>query len=221
MQGMRLAVSVHISHAHIRGVSELSTLTALDKLVQPNHICYDLGASIGYMSLLMARTARHVFAFEPAPHAAREIRRNATANGLSNVTIIPTPVSDTVAAVEFAITDVAYGSAISRGQSNWPTLKLTTTTLDNFILDHPAPDLVKIDVENEEGRVIQGATRLLSTKRPVICCELHSTPVARTVVDILIDHGYEVTTLSGEPFRVSDDIVPGEVQVIARPSGTT
>src|SRR5215469_9647583 len=60
MKGMSLAVSEHISHAHIRGTYELETQLAVDRLVSPGFICYDLGASIGYLSLLMARKAKLV-----------------------------------------------------------------------------------------------------------------------------------------------------------------
>jgi FkbM family methyltransferase len=217
MAGMRLAVSPHISHVHIRGISELETLIALERLVRPGQICYDLGASIGYMSLLMARKARHVYAFEPAPHAAEEIRRNAAANGLTNITIVPAPVTDNIREVEFALTDVAYGSSIAHGQSMWPKLRLITTTLDDFVRDHPPPDLLKIDVEGEEGHVLQGATELLKAGRTTICCELHSSEAARTVLTLLTHYGYTATTLSGAPLALPENVIPGELQIVAAP----
>jgi FkbM family methyltransferase len=219
MRGIRLAVSVHVSHAHLSGTSELSTLNALAKLVRPGYICYDLGASIGYMSLLLARTARHVYAFEPAPHAAEQIRRNAAVNGFTNITVVPLPVSNDVREVEFALTDVAYGSAIARGESTWPKLKLATTTLDHFIEDHPLPDLMKIDVEDEEARVLEGATRLLQSGCTTICCELHSAESALTVTRLLSAAGYRLTNLTGQPLVLPERIVPGEVQMIAYPPG--
>src|SRR5687767_3982629 len=55
MQGLRLAPSKHTSHAHIRGDYEAEIQGAIDRNVRPGDVCYDLGASIGYMSLLMAR----------------------------------------------------------------------------------------------------------------------------------------------------------------------
>ncbi|MGB8523764.1 MAG: FkbM family methyltransferase [Candidatus Acidiferrales bacterium] len=94
MAGIKLAVSEHISHKYIRGVYELETQFALDRLLKNGVVCYDLGASIGYMSLLMARRAKTVYAFEPAPHAAAEIRRHAEVNGFTNIKVIPNPVSN-------------------------------------------------------------------------------------------------------------------------------
>src|SRR6266704_3293059 len=84
MQGMMLVVGEHVSHAHISGTYELDTQLAVDHMVSPGFVCYDLGASIGYITLLMARKAKRVFSFEPAPHAAGEIRRHAAANRLEN-----------------------------------------------------------------------------------------------------------------------------------------
>ncbi|HEY7615875.1 MAG TPA: hypothetical protein VH744_03655, partial [Terriglobales bacterium] len=69
MQGLKLAHSEHISHAHILGDYERDSQQAIESLIEPGFVCYDLGASIGYLSILMARTARMVYCFEPAPHA--------------------------------------------------------------------------------------------------------------------------------------------------------
>jgi FkbM family methyltransferase len=219
MAGLRLALSEHISHAHIEGTYELETLKAIDRLVTPGSVCYDLGASIGYMTVLMARKAKHVYAFEPAPHAAVEIRRHMAANKFENFTIVGDPVSDSRRPIEFAITDTAYGSRIPESpQSKWPTLKLTATTLDDFVAAHPAPDFVKIDVEDEEGRVMTGARKLLQQHHASFCCELHSEASARQVTSIFNEYGYHVTTLDGEPFTISGTVIPGCVQVIAVPA---
>jgi FkbM family methyltransferase len=217
MAGVKLIPGLHVSHAHLRGVYELATLEALDRLVPPGSICYDLGASIGYLSLLMARKAKHVYAFEPAPHAAEEIRKQAIANGMENITVVTEPVSNNQRDVHFAVTDVAYGSSISGPQSRWPELQLRTTTLDVFAKHHPLPDFIKIDVEGEEVRVLEGASRILELKRPILCCELHSTELAREVQIILTRLRYAIFSLTGEPFQLKEGIVGGETQVICRP----
>ena len=88
MRGIKLATSRHTSHAHIQGSYEREVQDAIDRMVRAGDICYDLGASIGYMTLLMARKAKHVYAFEPAPHAVSEFRRHLAANGIGNVNIV-------------------------------------------------------------------------------------------------------------------------------------
>lgn len=218
MRGLKLALGEHVSHAHIRGTYEVDTLAAVDRLVQPGMVCYDLGASIGYVTLLMARKAKQVVAFEPAPHAIEEMKRQLAANNFTNVTIVPLPVSDSERPVEFAVTDTAYGSRINaNNDGKWKMLRFTATTLDKVITTQPLPDFVKIDVEDEEGRVLAGAAKLLAGKKPLICCELHSVESARTVKRILEENGYRVENLDGQPFTVPPEVVPGALQVVGRP----
>lgn len=221
LAGIKLVVTEHISHAHISGTYELETQRAIDRLISSGFVCYDLGASIGYLSLLMARKTKQVYSFEPAPHAAEQLRKHAAANGLNNISIVSSPVSDSERIVEFALTDNAYGSSIVGSPSKWPTLKLTTITLDAFATTHPLPNFIKMDVEGEEGRVLQGARTILREKQPLICCELHSEEAAREVQEILTEYGYRITTLDGRPFEISGPIIPGDVQIIATPNSFT
>jgi FkbM family methyltransferase len=217
LAGLRLAVSEHISHAHIRGTYERQATEAIARLLRPNDVCYDLGASIGYLSLLMARNARFVYCFEPAPHAATEIVRSMAANGFKNYAIVPSPVTDSVRQVRFAITDVAYGSAISEQSTRWPELMLTSTTLDRFIQGHDAPDFVKMDVEGEEDHVLAGAGTLLARRSTVFCCELHSPEDVSQCRAIFDDHEYVMTALDGSPVQWDADAIPGEFHIVARP----
>lgn len=216
LKGVNLAVSEHVSHAHISGDYELETQVAIDRLVSPGFICYDLGASVGYLSMLMARKAQHVYSFEPAPHAIAEFRRHLAVNNFPNITIVDKVVSDGERQVEFGLTDNAYGSRIvESGIEN--SLKTTTITLDTFVASHPPPDFMKIDVENEEGRVLEGARTLLEKNQPLICCELHSVEAANAVQSILHEYGYRITTMNGEPFKITGPIIPGDLQVICLP----
>jgi FkbM family methyltransferase len=216
LMGLKLATGQHTSHKYLAGTYEIETQRALDRLLKPGMVCYDLGASIGYMTLLMARHAKHVYAFEPAPHAAVEIQRNVTANGFTNVTVIPHPVSDETRTVSFSLTNNAYGSAITR-DDKWPTITVDTLTLDAFAKSHEFPDLIKIDVENEEFRALRGAREVLQRK-PLICCEIHSVESGRGVERILSSNGYRITTLEGHPFTVPETVVEGELQVLGFPS---
>ena len=217
MQGMQLVVGEHVSHAHIGGTYERDTQLAVDRLVSSGYVCYDLGASIGYISLLMARKAQVVYAFEPSVHAAAELRKHATANQLENIIVVPSPVSDTVRTVLFTLNENAYGSRIAGGQSKWPTVELTTITLDDFVKTHLSPDFIKIDVEDEEARVLEGARSILRERKARICCELHSEKSAIEVQQILSEYGYKITDLHGRAFEISGPVIPGDLQILAVP----
>jgi len=217
LRGVKLVTGRHTSHAHIKGAYERDVQDAIDGMVRPGDICYDLGASIGYMTLLMARKAKRVYSFEPAPHAIAEMERHIAANGMKNVTIVPLPVSDRVRSVRFCLTDAAYGSGIHATETRWPVLNLQTTTLDLFVKDNPFPDFLKMDVEGEEGAVLDGAQEILARRKTLICCEVHHLDAARSVIGTLERFGYTLTRLDGSPAKVPDSVVAGEFHILARP----
>src|SRR5215470_11367405 len=192
-------------------------MEAVERFLTNGAVCYDLGASIGYVSLLMARKASRVYAFEPSPIARAEMSRHIAANGFTNIIIIDRPVSDSEREVNFAISDVAYDSMIRLGETTVPTVKLMTIALDEFVKDHEWPDLIKIDVEWHEGHVLEGARNILVRGHAVIFCELHGVDTARHVIDLLRSYEYRISTLHGSDFEIPMSIVPGEVQIVGIP----
>lgn len=220
LAGLKLVTGNPITHAQINGTYELDVAECIDRLLRPETICYDLGASTGYMSLLMARKAKTVYAFEPTPQGADWIRIYAEANGFSNIEIIPSVVSDCEKTVTFAMTGMGYGSQVvdaSVPDARWERVELQAITLDQFAADHPAPDFIKIDIEGEEGRALEGARGLLQTARPVICCEIHDLDNASRVEQVLTDLNYEITALDGSPFKMPESIYPGDFHVLCQP----
>ena len=67
------------------GTYEPELQAALHELIQPGAVIYDVGANIGYVSLLLAKAAGengHVYAFEALPENAERWRRNVALNGM-------------------------------------------------------------------------------------------------------------------------------------------
>lgn len=221
MKGILFAGGEHLSHAHISGTYERDLVDAIAKYLKPGMVCYDIGASIGYLSMQMAAKAKHVYAFEPQPTAANEIRRHCQANGFTNVEVVNNPVTDRVTEVVFAMTDVAYGSGIDWKQKDdrWEKLTLESTTLDLFAESHAGPDLLKMDIEGEEGRAMAGGMKMLAKYRPVVFCELHGPEPAKATCQVLNEVGYKVFYLTGEEFfpEKESTIIPGMLQVVALP----
>jgi FkbM family methyltransferase len=81
------------------------------------------------------------------------------------------------------------GSSQAGGNRN---LQNTVAVSLDFLLEHfPAPSVVKIDVEGAEVGVLNGASKLLSTSRPVMWCEVDPEN-SETAAQILLDHDYEI-----------------------------
>ncbi len=166
--------------------AEQDTLKSLTEATGPSDIVFDVGASVGLMSIHCASRAGNgqVFAFEPDPENMKRLRRNAALNGLSNVTGIELAVSDKASEVTL-YSDGANGASPSLreqpGRSGAPkgTILVRSVTIDaEIVADRlPVPDVMKIDVEGAEILVLRGARRLLAGdfgKRPrVVFLELH------------------------------------------------
>lgn len=218
LAGVMFAPSAHLSHAHISGSYELEIQNVVDGLVEKGDVCYDLGASIGYFTLLMAQRASMVYAFEPSPIALVEFSRHMALNPDAPVLVVPIPISNATSTIKFGVVNTAYGSRIvGEGGTHWPLLPLETSSIDTFAETHRPPNVLKIDVEGFEADVLRGATRTLAAHHPRICCELHNVKVSHEVVEILTGHGYKLTNPAGQPFTVPNTIVTGqEVHVVAR-----
>jgi FkbM family methyltransferase len=214
LAGLSLQAGPHISHAHIRGTYEIGTQQAIAKTVQSGWICYDVGASVGYLTLLMARKASHVFSFEPAPHAAAVLAQQVEINGFKDrVTLVPNAVSDVPKTVHFRLTDNAYGSRIVE-----TGLEVKAISLDDFAAANGVPNFIKMDIEGEELRALQGARKLLR-ERPALCIEIHSSQLAVEVNKLLSEYNYYVELIedSGLSPYTPGEARPGDVQVLCTP----
>jgi FkbM family methyltransferase len=81
----------------ISGVWEPTVTAAFTRALAPGDVCLDIGAHIGYYTLLAARLVGpegHVYAFEPSPANYRSLRANLERNGLRNVTTAELAVGD-------------------------------------------------------------------------------------------------------------------------------
>jgi len=151
--------------------------------LRPGMVFYDLGANLGFFTLLAARIVGPkglVFSFEADPEVAQQLRENVEKNGLENVRLIQKAVWSSTGSVTFSRSDQtqspdrAWGKVLSITTSTRETVEVPSTALDDFIRVAPPPNFVKCDVEGAESEVLAGARRILTTYRPMVACEVHS-----------------------------------------------
>lgn len=153
------------------GQFEIHETKYYEKIIKDDDICVDIGANIGYFTLLMARKAGrgHVHAFDPLALNVALINASVKLNHLSNVSVNELAVSNTNGDVQFIQScDGAYSSMIDTGRKSvGNTLSVQATTLDAHIEKNSIErvDILKADVEGAEALVIDGATKLLLDKR--------------------------------------------------------
>lgn len=187
----------------LRGDYHALETEELIRLIRPGDIVYDIGAHIGYYSLIAARACGEqggqVFAFEPLPVNLKTLRIHLNANQIKNVTILPYAVSCKSGTLNF---DMAGGTGRGRLSAEGK-MTINTIALDNLIFEqnYPPPNFIKIDVEGAEVFVLKGALKLLNLYSPKIFLATHGKEIRRECESLLREQGYEL-----QPFRNSDII---------------
>lgn len=174
------------------GTYESESVDLFLKLMQPGDVVYDVGAHIGYYTLIAAKkqinSGGHVIAFEPNPTNLRILRKHLQLNNITNVTVIEAAVAESSGKSKFALgTGTGTGHMAPDGQ-----LEVQTVSLDELVQQGiiPPPQIIKIDVEGAELRVIKGALQTIATYRPFIFLEVHSAILLRSCDEILTKLGY-------------------------------
>ncbi len=194
------------------GTNEPIVQDTLAGLLRPGSVFYDVGANVGFLTLVGARavgTEGYVYAFEADLDNAARVRANVRANQLDRVLVVSRAVGRATGVGRLQLAAYAGGHALGGASGAAPppdlvdSVPVEVVTLDDFsarpgIL---APDVVKIDVEGGELDVLAGMGGLLAGARPVLLLELDdATPQAHdlrlTAVEaVLRDHGYTMERL--------------------------
>jgi methyltransferase, FkbM family len=170
----------------------------------------DIGANIGMISLAVLRHVPKatIYAFEPGQHQREYLEKNILANQLEkSIKAFPLALSDKRGSALFAVHDPSDASGDGlrdTGRAGGCSfVEVQTDTLDNWWQENgcPAVTLIKMDVEGAEFFVLQGATKLLTTCRPVILLEAHATNLkayglnVHKLLSAITEYGYKICSL--------------------------
>jgi len=214
------------------GRGEPAVERKLLEIVRPGDVVFDIGANIGWYTLLAGRrvgAAGRVVAFEPDLENAALVQRNAASNRLANVTVIAAAVTDQDGWATFLNRGSLEGrlggeedggqdtSNGARAQRVRGTVPVPVVSLDTWIeqAQQPPPRLIKIDIEGGEIGALRGMEQTLRSAGPTLIIELHGTREA--VLDQLDSYGYEHATIERDvPTREA----PWWAHVLAWPRAT-
>lgn len=176
--GCRIHASPTTNLGYIVGTSDWHLQRAIKRYVSPGDVVYDIGANMGYISLMLAkRVCRdgRVFAFEPAAEAFELLQLNVSLNRLANVKLLNAAAADRAGQVSLRVTgNLSMSSIVWHGSDPSATaVTVPTVAIDDLIDDGELlpPKFIKIDVEGAEGMVLQGMKRTIASQNPVIFLE--------------------------------------------------
>ncbi len=192
---------------YARKPPEVHYVNQVVERIRKHFVCFDVGAYIGYYTLLFARFAARVHAFEPLPANLAVLRKNVALNRLDNVSIHAMAVGGGRGRIRMRANLGIDSMASARRAEGDESVEVETTDLDSFCAENGAwPDLVKIDVEGCECDVVQGMQGVLARKHPLLFLEVHTTYVPADSADAMF------ASLRGMGYRIFswlEDVEPG------------
>jgi FkbM family methyltransferase len=212
----------------LRGTYEVPIQRAIAGALAPGDCFYDIGANIGFFSLVAARRVGadgQVYAFEPVPDNAAAIAESARLNGLATITVFAEAVGASPGREELTLTQHIGGAALASippPPDCMGRIEVDVIRLDDAIAARGLrpPSLVKIDVEGAEAAVLTGMADTLRRHRPALVYEVDDATragldrKAQVLAEIVTSAGYELQPLP-EAYAITDWHV---AHVMARPA---
>ncbi len=137
-----------------------------------NSVVVDVGANIGYYTLLMAKKCKKVYAIEPDKKCFEILKKNVEENNLKNVVLINKAASNKKEN-RFLIKDEENqgNSRISEMRNEKIDTRIMTETLDNMLINEQYISLIKVDTQGFEPEVIKGAKKIIKRDKPTLFLE--------------------------------------------------
>jgi FkbM family methyltransferase len=159
---------------------ESATVRLFRRLLKTKYCVLDVGANIGYYTLLAAKALEgrgEVHAFEPCPRVFQWLSENARLNGFRCLKVNQAAVSDANGSQPLFIpADLAGSNAslIENFTAQASSVMTPVVCLDTYCANHVKRpvDLLKVDAEGCEVNVLRGFRSLLEQHRPDIICEV-------------------------------------------------
>ena len=200
-QGIWLHLNPRTGRDYFNGEVEPEVQAVLHKYLRPGMAVYDIGANIGFFSLLAARlvgATGRVTAFEADPEIVARLRENVVRNQDAPISVEGKAVWSSSSPVSFARADAevspdrGLGHVIDNdAEKSAPgTIRVEAVSVDEYARQSTAPDFIKCDVEGAEVEVFRGAEKLLNEKRPIILCEMHGETNRQTLLKLFVKLGY-------------------------------
>ena len=141
--------------------------------LRPGATVFDCGAFQCLIAMILAKfvgATGRVVAVEASRHNYEAAIRNCRLNDARNLEVINAAVSDTSDSVEF---NCRANGQVDDGTGVWGKIAVPSVSVDELTRRYGPPDVLFVDVEGFESKVMRGATDTLSRYRPDCFFEMH------------------------------------------------
>ncbi|MCX6811322.1 MAG: FkbM family methyltransferase [Candidatus Berkelbacteria bacterium] len=162
------------------GMYEPFQTELLRKLITKNMTVVNIGANIGYYTLIAANKVGpngKVYAFEPEPKNYQLLIKNIEKNGYKNILPIQVAISDKQGTLKLFLDKSNLGNPSlaeqNIGEKNG-FVEVKTNSLDNFFEKHSKDfkvDLLLMDTQGAEGLILDGAKKIIRNNKLKIIME--------------------------------------------------
>lgn len=200
LQGTLLEVDVRKQRDMIAGTYESEVQRVLKEHVRRGHVAFDVGAHLGFFTLLLARLVGEdgtVVSVEPDPFMGPKLQANLEKNEVANVRVVRAAAGTLSEQRRFS---PGGGGGIGHLADDGE-IEVKGTTLDQLARSYGTPSLIKIDVEGGELEVLEGASNVLTTAKPVLVVEVHDEQMESDTSKLLRAMGYEISFIQDDPSR--------------------
>ena len=191
------------------GVWEPRVSLKLASLIEPGDVIVDVGANIGYYSLLFADragTAGGVVAVEALPKLAAVVAANAARNGMRNIRVVNVAASDRSGELTlYQAPSTNIGMTTTRSDRGFPaTATVRALPLTEILTDDEIQraTLIKIDIEGGEIPVVRHFLDNLHRfpKTPAVAVEasVADNPEWADLFDRFLEEGYRAFDLHND-----------------------
>ncbi|GMQ90915.1 MAG: hypothetical protein BMS9Abin11_0220 [Gammaproteobacteria bacterium] len=211
-EGIRIVIN-SLFHSNLVKSGDLSGYEtnireAITMYTRPGMVAYDIGANVGIFSFLFASLVGDtgsVYAFEPEPNNWICLEKSLEENKGINITLDKRAIGNHQGQESFDRRGGAFSGRLvgdNETYSKTDNVLLVDTVSIDFLTkqcNYLVPDILKIDVEGNEGLVLEGMKNILQHKGPIIICELH-THLGETVDKVketLLEFDYSTYLIKG------------------------
>jgi len=195
---------------------EPETLSVFLKLIKDSQCFFDIGANTGIFTLIACAVNPKikVVAFEPVPRIFARLKSNIKANGFDKRVVARNEaVSDISGQARLHVPDSELPTSASLNEDGFrgckgSLIEVVMVTLDQICYDYGAPQVVKIDVEGFEDKVLEGMTEILQHHETVLIVECNPDGPYKEVENVLRQFNYSFFHILLDGPAPSAHIVP-------------